>query len=288
MDKRILLGRKAMRGALDVRKRVEVSYDSPICIYDVAERLGISVWFKGGGSFGGMFSKTNQAILVPSLRPAPRQSYTCAHEIGHWYYDHGSKLDVYEERDTCNTYDDDEFLADLFAGHLLMPSNAVSRAFKRRSLSPNSCSEIDFYRITCQLGVGYITLLSHMFWTQQSINRTRFDSLNRHTPKSIRRSVLGDTAEDPGHLIIADQEWESIAIDLQIGQMALLPANTTIDERHAAIIQSGSNGVLVQAISPGILQAHSTTSPWASFIRISRKDFEGRGIYRHLEEADDE
>ncbi|MES9995633.1 ImmA/IrrE family metallo-endopeptidase [Desulfovibrio aminophilus] len=288
MNARTLLGRKAMRGSLDVRKRAGSAFNAPICVYDASEKLGIPVWFKGGGSFGGMYSKTNNAILVPSLRPAPRQVFTCAHELGHWYFNHGTKLDEYEDGVACRQKDEEESLADLFAGHLLMPLTATSHAFKTRNINPNQCTEIEFYRVSCQLGVGYTTLLHQMNRTHNAISSSTFERLNKHSPKSIRESLLTALSEDPGHLVVADQWWENYPIDLQVGQVALLPPNTAINGVSVEIIHTTSPGILVQALCPGISSAESIITSWANFIRVSRKDFEGRSIYRHLEEADDE
>lgn len=288
MNKRILLGRKAMRGALDVRRRAGIPYDVPICVYDLAEKLNISVWFQGGGSFGGMFSKTTNSIFVPSLRPAGRQAFTCGHEIGHWYYDHGSKLDTYIEEIKCDINDDDEFLADLFAGHLLMPIGAVQKAFSKRNIIPNSCSDTDFYKISCQLGVGYSTLLNHMRWTQQNLNKTNFDYLKQHTPKSIRANILQSKYDDPGHLIYTDNHWEHVPIDLQVGQLAIVPREVTTIGDGLQILNEIPEGLLVKATLPGIFKLESLTTSWASFVRVSRKEFEGRSIYRHLEEAENE
>lgn len=287
MNKRTLLGRKAMRGALDSRKRAGRSFDEPICVYDLAEQLGLSVWFQGGGSFGGMYSKTANVVLVPSLRPAPRQSYTCAHELGHWYYGHGSKLDVYEENCSCKTRDDDELLADLFAGHLLMPPGATSKSFRLRNIDPDTCSPTEFYRVANHLQVGYTTLLNHMFWTQCGIKRSSFDRLSKHSPKSIRTNVLGFMDKDPGYLVMADEQWASTSIDLQVGQVACVPPDISIRGQCIEIIRQSPAETFIQALIPGIASIESARG-WASFVRVSRKDFEGRSIYRHLEEAEDE
>ena len=287
MDKRTTFGRIAMRGALDVRKRLNLTYDAPICVYDVVEKLGIDLWFHGGGSFGGMYAKKANAIFVPSLRPAPRQAFTCAHELGHWYYGHGSKLDAYTEEDHCSKSDDEERLVDLYAGHLLMPSAAVKRAFKTRNLDPNNCSQVDFYKVASQLGVGLSTLLTHMFWTQSNLNQSSFEKIRKFTPKQIRSDLLACLDKDPGHLVIADNSWETVPIDLQVGQIAIIPAGVSIRGRSVIIVKQDSSQTILQAESPGISSAQNING-WASFIRVSRAGFEGRSIYRHLEEVDDE
>ena len=89
----MLLARRALRGALETRRRVRASTLDPVCVYDLAEQLGIEVKFFAGNSFGGMYVKTSQTILVPSLRPPGRRAFTCAHEIGHWFFGHGTRID---------------------------------------------------------------------------------------------------------------------------------------------------------------------------------------------------
>lgn len=287
MDKRTLLGRMAMRGALDVRKRAGCAYDTPICIYDLTEKVGISLWFQGGGSFGGMYSKTAKVILVPSLRPAPRQAFTCAHELGHWYYGHGSKLDAYKDGEDFRSDDGEEFLADLFAGYLLMPPGAVTKTFNVRKIDPNNCSPKDFYRVVSQLGVGYTTLLSHMHWSQKNLNKSSYDKLKKYSPKAIRADLLHYLDNDPGHFIIADEQWGTVPIDLQVGQVALVPPRTLVRGANIEIVRETVTDTVIMATHPGI-SSIECTSGWTSFVRVARKDFEGRSIYRHLEEVEDE
>ena len=286
MDKMTALGRIAMRGALDTRTRGGASYDTPICIYDLTEKLQISLWFQGGGSFGGMYVKSANAIFVPSLRPAPRQAFTCAHELGHWYYKHGSRLDAYEESNH-NENNDEELLADLFAGHLLMSPGAVTKNFKTRNINPNNCSPVDFYKVVCQLGVGYTTLLKHMLWTQQSIHKDNYERLIRYSPKKIRADLLPSLDSDPGYLIIADEQWNSVPIDLQIDQVAIVPPHAVIRGSSIIVIRCTDSETILRAVSPGISSVECPNG-WTSFVRISRKDFEGRSIYRHLEEVEDD
>lgn len=280
------LGRKALRGALELRRKVGISFDSPICIYDVAENAGLSVWFKGGGSFGGMFSKSKNAILVPSLRPQGRQAYTCAHELGHWYFGHGSKLDAYEENEGCKASEDEERLADLFAGHLLMPTEAVAKAFRVRNISVHSADALSFYRVACQLGVGYTTLLNHLRWTLAKISPPTFMDLMKTTPKSIRESILNKSAQETANLLVVDSSWNAVPIDLQVGHMAVLPKEVDLSGESVNGVMDIEKGILVKAVKPGIAEARKVTGDWATFIRVSRFEFEGRSIYRHLEEVD--
>jgi len=288
MDNRIFIGRKTLRGALDVRNKAKCGFDTPASVYDIIEKLGISVWFHGGGSFGGMYSKETKTILVPSLRPMPRQRYTCAHELGHWYYGHGSKLDVYEDEYRCQAHDNEELMADLFAGHFLMPPGAVAKAFKIRSIDPERCSQFDFYRVVSQLGVGYGTLLNHMYWTQKNISRGAFDRLKQYTPKAIRNELLGSIHEDPGFILLVDRQWNYVPIDLQVGHVAIVQNDINVKGKCLELLESSHNKTIIRATTPGVCSIENDAGSWASFVRVSRKDFQGRSVYRHLEEADDD
>ncbi|WP_291445519.1 ImmA/IrrE family metallo-endopeptidase [Desulfovibrio sp.] len=288
MDKRTTQGRIALRAALDTRKRAKVTFDSPVCVYDLAEKLNVSLWFQGGGSFGGMFSKNANAIFIPSLRPAARQTFTCAHELGHWYFGHGSRIDAHNEHEVSFQSDnEEEKLADLFAGHLLMPIDAIKHAFQKRHISPNNCTEIEFYRIVSQLGVGYTTLLGHMLWTQKILNQSSYERLKKCSPKKIRATLLDFLDTDPEHLVIADEEWEVSPIDLQVGQVAIVPPKASSRGDCISIIRQTSIATTVRAERPGISTLECDNG-WVAFVRVSRKNFEGRSIYRHLEEVDDE
>jgi Zn-dependent peptidase ImmA (M78 family) len=66
-------------------------------------------------------------IFVNSDDPEPRQRFTIAHEIGHWFERSSRGLDdfnVIDYRSTDN-YDLREFYADEFAASLLMPTAAL-------------------------------------------------------------------------------------------------------------------------------------------------------------------
>ena len=52
-------------------------------------------------------------------------------------------------------------------------------------------------------------------------------------------------------------------------------------------IQDSRDGVLVRALEPGISRL-SGGSDWAAFVRVSRRGFVGRSIFRHMEEVEDE
>src|SRR5260221_11353438 len=81
MERRRSLVMDAADAALRVGQSAGLGVWTPMCIYDVAEELGLEVRFVDISSMEGMYCKTAiPLILVSSLRPSGRQTFTCAHE----------------------------------------------------------------------------------------------------------------------------------------------------------------------------------------------------------------
>ncbi|MGD0585850.1 MAG: ImmA/IrrE family metallo-endopeptidase, partial [Oryzomonas sp.] len=210
VSNRIILAREALRAALEIRRIACSDKLDPISIYDLDEKLGIEVKFLAANSFGGMYSKTSQTIIVPSLRPAGRQAFTCAHEIGHWCFGHGTKIDEISAIDENN--DPEEFLANLFAGFLLMPPWAVESAFSSRKLNSDTCTELQFYGVSCQLGVGYETLIQHLRYSMEKLSSNRSSTLLK-ARKTIKILLLGKNVSE--RVVFVDTFWCKVPVDVQ-------------------------------------------------------------------------
>lgn len=276
--------RKALRAALEVRKKAKVAFADPVCVYDVAEKLGVEVRFFGGGSFGGMYAKETQTILVPTERPAGRRAFTCAHELGHWYFGHGTKVEDLVDAAGGASCDPEEQLADHFAGHLLMPKWAIAEALKNRRLDPSSTSAQDLYCLACLFGVGYETIITHLWLALGLLPRTHANELLKHSPKSIIGPWVGDSF--PGRLLLVDQLWKpTVPIDLEVGDGVGLSFEAKADDKRLS--RTSTEGPIVfVANQPGVTRIVASEGVWATFVRISRKGFTGRSIYRHLEDPD--
>jgi len=283
---RVRLARIGLRGAIEVRRRAGIDRDTPICIYDLAESLGVEVWFFGGSSFAGMYPHGYKKLFVPSERPAGRKAFTCAHELAHWYFGHGSRVEELDfDRSDQNI--PEELLANTFASYLLMPRTAVTTAFFRRNVEPHTADPIDIYSVACQLGVGYETLLQHMRWSLNLISLARLTDLLAIPPKEIRRTVLGRSTA--GYLVLAGPEWQTVAIDIEVGDTAVLPYQIRLNGRSAKIVGQCLYGTVVEGTRTGLTQALvGIHDGWSAMIRVSRRQFSGRGAYRHLEDPDED
>ncbi len=282
---RVRLARIAVRGAVEIRHRAGIDRCYPVCIYDLAERLGVEVWFVGGSSFAGMYPKGYGRIFVPSERPAGRKAFTCAHEVGHWYFGHGSRVEEIDfDRSDQNI--PDELLANTFASYLLMPRHAVTTAFARRRVEPQTADPIDVYSVACQLGVGYETLLKHMRWSLNFIPLARLSDLLAVPPKEIRRAVIGESTG--GYMLFAGPEWQTVAVDIEVGDTAVLPHCVRLNGKSAAIIGDCLYGTIIKGMRTGLTQALTDDQRWSAMIRVSRRHYSGRGAYRHLEDPDED
>lgn len=284
MNGSVRLARQAVRAALDTRRQASISNSEPVCVYDLAEKLGVEVKFFRGDSFDGMYANASKTILVPSLRPPGRQAFTCAHELGHWHFGHGTRIEQLQFVNLSYNRQPEERLANLFAAYLLMPPWTVKEAFRRRTWTPATCSSLQAYIVAVQLGVGYATLVEHLHASLSLITPLYAKRLLKTTPKRLRASILG--GDRGGHLVIVDRAWTKIPVDLQVGDMAILPKGVTLEGKSVFVVSDHEFGVLVIGRVPGITRAETADGSWSVFLRVSRRDFEGRSVYRHLDDPD--
>lgn len=281
------LARTATAKALQIRKRIGSQLWDPICVYDFADRLGVDVRFIDIASMEGAYCFAgNPTIIISSLRPPGRQFFTGAHELGHHVFGHGNQYDELVDTRREPTYSDHkEFTADCFAGALLMPKVAIDRGFAVRGLDPQTCRPEDMYVVASWLGVGYTTLVHHMRRGLGTLSAQRADQLLRVPAQSLRTSLLGQDCRE--HLVFADLHWSGRAIDVQISDLILLPHNVTVEGKCTAVVQQTEARTLLRAIQPGIGRVRAPDTDWAAFVRVTRKDYVGRGKYRFEEEVGD-
>jgi Zn-dependent peptidase ImmA (M78 family) len=285
LDKR-RLARDAMTRAYRVRRDTGLALDVPLCVYDLAEGMGVDVWFKAIPRLEGMYVKSpGPSIVVSSLRPAGRQVYTGGHELGHHIYGHGSRIDEVQEGQRQED-SEEEFLAECFSGFLLMPRPAVARGFELRGCTPGAATAEQVYEVAAWLGVGYDALVTHMCLNLRLLKRSRAAALRKVTPKTIKARLLG--ADCPEHLVVASDSWLERAIDIQVGDAIICTSGVVSEGRCVTPDKSFLFGTVLRGNTPGQGRVLSPDSGWASFIRVSRLGFAGRARFRHLEETEDE
>jgi hypothetical protein len=275
----------ALAAALKCRAKVGIAPWQPICPIELALGEGLDVRFVDIPSLEGMYWKrSDPIILLGAERPRGRQLFTCAHELGHHYFGHGTRIhEVLDDRALDQYEDENEYMANVFGAFLLMPKSAVERAFAVREEAPNRASAARMFAIACSLGVGYRTLVTHLKLSLNMISSARAKELLRQTPKTIRTSILKDSAESD--LVVVDACWDSVrAVDLQVGDFAVLPRGTRLEGSIGNVV-SAHNEVALRTVQPGI--GRLVRDGWTTYLRVSRRSYVGRALFRHLEEPDD-
>lgn len=287
MVSRRQLAKDALIKALRLRRGRGISPEAPVCPYDLADDLGIEVRFTDLPSLEGVYSKWPEpVIIVSSLRPPSRQVYTCGHELGHHVYAHGFRIDELLTDEDREPVEDEEFLANCFAGFLLMPKGAVTKGFATRGWNPESSTPVQIYTVAGWLGVGYETLITHLRVSLKLLSYAQAKSLRKASPKSIKANLLGRACQE--NLVVVDPWWSGRAIDLQVGDLVLAMPGAVSEKPCIDLVRSDHQGTLLQAGAPGLGRICHPDSGWSAFVRVSRRGYVGRGIFRHEEEVEDE
>jgi len=287
MNQRIALARKAAYEALKLRKSQNLQLWQAICVYDLAEELGLRVHFNAAPSMEGMYMNlSSPTIILSALRPVGRIAYTCAHEIGHHILGHGVRVDEELEDIDIDRLDSEEYTAECFAGFLLMPKIAVSHGFAKRGWDISACTPEQLYVIAGWLGVGYTSLIWHMSSSLKMIASRRAQKLVKVSLRKIRMSLLNKEVKD--NLIVVDKEWFGRPIDIQVGDTALFEHDIGFEGNCIEPMRYSPQKRAYKAVLPGIGRCFSKRGKWAEFVRVSRKEYTGLYQYRHLEEPIDE
>ena len=277
---------KGMQAAIAARAKANLDQKNPICIYGLCEFNGVSVRFNDINMEGMYDRAPRPRIHISALRPLARRNYTCAHELGHHVFGHGSSIDELRD-DNAQNQDrpPEEILADAFASFLLMPTLGLREAFTLRELDPNTASAKDVFSIACQFGVGQSTLVNHMAYGIGMIDAGQRARLGKITPKMIRTELLGGTVPEP--LTVADRDWSSPTLDAEQGTWLLLPHGVVTDTKILMPHHDVARGRLFKTVQPGITRAVVPGTDWATYVRVAKRQYVGLAKYRHLEDNDD-
>ncbi|MEX0803154.1 MAG: ImmA/IrrE family metallo-endopeptidase [Candidatus Binatia bacterium] len=276
--------------ALKTRQEAGIDLRGPICVYDLCERLNVSVRFADIPSMEGVYlpdTDPKPAIIVSSLRPPGRQALTCGHELGHHLFGHGEQFDeLFDGRTDQRKNALEEFEVDIFSTMLHMPKLAVNTAFTCRSLNLLVCAPTQIFELAGWFGVGYSTLVMHMARTLMLIPAAREASLLKYQPKDIRAEIFGEDC--PTNLYVADQHWTGRAIDLQVGDILIAPRSAEIEGEIVEIVDQSETRTVLRACAPGISRISHNDASWAAFVRVMRRGYVGLAPYRFDEEAGDD
>jgi hypothetical protein len=267
--------------ALRLRSGHGHALEEPICPIDLALAENVDVRFEPIKSLEGLYTPDGPLIVLGSLRPRGRRSYTCAHELGHHVFKHGLRIDeLLEDNSKEGQTDDAEYVADRFAAALLMPKLAVLHAFATRRWEIGRSTPEHVYTIAGVLGVGYTTLIGYLEGTLRLLCSSTARQLRNTSPKAIRARVLGN--DDVDGLVIVDEFWQGRPVDAEVGDAIVVPTGVSLSSHVVELIDDG----LLRASAPGI--ATLRRGDWSIEVRVARSPFSGLAVYRHLEDTDDD
>jgi hypothetical protein len=278
---------QGMQASIAARTKAGLDLQSPACIYGLCDAHNVNVRFNDINMEGMYDRQPKPRIHVSVLRPLARRTFTCAHELGHHVFGHGSTIDELRDDHAKNAdRPPNEVLADSFAAFVLMPTLGLREAFVKRGLDPNKASALDMYAIACNFGVGQATLVNHLAYGIDMISPVQRERLGRITPKMIRTELLGQVVSEP--LTIADQHWNSPTLDMEQGALLMLPSGVVVDTAMLMPERDLAGGRLLRAIKVGITRVVIPGSSWATYVRIARHQYVGLARFRHLEETADD
>ena len=282
---RTQLAKQALEKSLEVREEYGYDFRSPLCVYELADRAGVKVQFVDDVSMEGVYAAlAKPTVLLSSLRPLTRRTFTCAHELGHHVFGHGSTIDELRDDVESGTFSPNEFLADIFAGFILMPAQGVKRAFSTRGLAATTATPEQIYKVASSFGVGYETILGHLEYSLRYINAPRANILRKSRLPQIRERILDFATKSP--LVIADRHHALGTLDAEVGTLVLLPQGAATDSGHIEPFKDTPNGTVFRAMRPGLARVSLRSGNWGAIVRVSRKDYADLAKYRHLEETD--
>lgn len=277
----------ALRKAFETRRRLAVSREQPVNVFDACAAIGVEVRFLDCPSLEGMYCRDPRtAIVLPSTRHRPpgRVVFTCAHELGHHELGHGTSVDEYLDAGTADQRrSPEEVAADVFAAHLLMPRQAILAAAQVGNLDIKGMTPEQAFLMAGQFSVGYSALLGQLTFGLQLMPRERFEELKRHQPKAIR-TVLYPPSATTGLFVLHD-DYPYAAVDMEVGDFLLAPAPVAIDATLLASRPRHAHSAVWEAACVG-QERLSLANGREVAIRVSRRGYVGAWRYRFLPEED--
>lgn len=106
---------QGMQASIAARTKAGLDLQSPACIYGLCEAHNVNVRFNDISMEGMYDRQPKPRIHVSVLRPLARRTFTCAHELGHHVFGHGSMIDELRDDHAQNAdRPPNEVLADSF------------------------------------------------------------------------------------------------------------------------------------------------------------------------------
>lgn len=237
---------------------LNTDYNRPIDVFRIVQEMGIWLVSRplGSGLFGFYLREGDAAgIVLNASHPEYLQRYTCAHELGHHVLGHRSHLD---ERDDvmgdAPADRHDEHAAQMFAGNLLMPIQAVNRVQRRLGISRDRSPTADeVYALSRELDVSFQAAAWQLV------------SLGRLSTASAARMVRAGSAETkrtmrPGPHPLGDNRAGLVIIDEGVRDVPVLLRPG--DEVRIRVSENAATGYLWKLDSSEGTRVDSVSLSW--------------------------
>lgn len=286
MTHRADLAGDAYREALRLRVKTGRASNMPVCPFDLADQIGVEVRYVDIPTLEAMYVEDGEPkILVSADRPAGRQRFSCAHELGHHVYGHGTRFSCHDlSPQQRRSVSEDEYIAQAFAGYLLLPKAAVRYAFMVRGWDPRVAVVEQYYTVASWLGVSFEALVTHCEVGLRLL--TRSDAMSLHSMKlpNLRQQITGQAIS--GHLAVVDSFSTESATDLRVGDFVLAPTGSHAIGGAIMVQAEMAAGALFRARRPGLSGIQLPSPSGLCTVRVARAGYVGRAIFRHLEDPD--
>jgi len=174
--------------------------------------------------------------------------------------------------------------ANAFAAALLMPKLAVESAFARRHWIISKPTKDEVFVVAQDLGVGYATLIGYLERVLNCITAPIATLLLKVPVRRLRSQIAG--FEIKHDLVVVDEHWGGRPIDIETGDVVLLPRAAKFDGNCAILVSDPVPHL--QAVAPGIGAVRFVHDLAPVAVRVSRREYAGLARYRHLENARDD
>jgi len=134
-----------------------------------------------------------------------------------------------------------------------------------------------------ELDVGYSTLLKHLRYGLGLVNNGWMAPRLKVAPKAIRQRITGE--KEPPRVIILDDHWSNIPIDLEVGDEIAIPSKLRV-EGASVIHEAGSHGEYSRWVGASAGEEDVRINDRKYRIRVARTGYCGLLKYRFLDDPD--
>lgn len=280
------------REAMELRRYFSVALDSPVCPFEIATRMGLRVQFDNQlKSTEGLYVGSGGVILLTSLRPMSRQTYTCAHEIGHCRLKHS--LDIIDltgnrAHDLVGHFDSSrqEQEAEVFAQILLVTKKAFELALSARGIQTDSVTSVEAFRVACSFGVGLSTIgvVGRSYLKGRAAQWGNVTN-GKNLPQ-IKETIVGRKFAD--NLVVVDKHWNPILpISAEVGDFIAVDSSLSkspLDGCSLTKRTTSTEDWIVYLASAVGTQLVSLNDNLNVRVRVARKEYHGMWRFKYLPE----